>query len=228
MTSSFKDERGVERLRGTLTGGEGSSPFVPVADSPAATVDDTTYSDPWGGPRKVAVLVADSGDASLVVLAVDGDAFPRIVLTGGNLFIGDGTADPTLSAQFYFSAGALSLSSQFKPLLAASPTAVPLLNQVSPRFAITAGAIPSTAVASGVGLQPSPNADVEVVTSVVFGGAGGACTVEISPDNVTYTGVTSAAGTDATFPLAVRVPGGWYVKFTAGGDATLAANVFLY
>jgi hypothetical protein len=86
-------------------GGGGGAPgtVLPVADGVGGvTVDTTTYDDTITGSGKLTTLVfpaADTGQALLAV-AIEGDAFPRILWASDpayGLSLGDGTFDPVNS-----------------------------------------------------------------------------------------------------------------------------------
>jgi hypothetical protein len=100
---------------------------------------------------------------------------------------------------------------------------------------ISSGALPTVALVSGTGTQIVVAHDVDTVTPVTFNpGAAttAACTVALSPDNVTYTTVgieTEPAGValDGTIHLVkVRVPAGWYLKLTVNAQATLGLTTY--
>ena len=100
---------------------------------------------------------------------------------------------------------------------------------------LTSGALPTVALASGVGSQLSATRDVDSVTPVTFNpGAAtiATCTVALSPDNVTYTtfGVeTEPAGVafDGTIHLVtVHVPAGWYLRLTVNAQAVLGTTTY--
>lgn len=81
-------------------GGGGSQTDVPQADPTGFDIDTTTYDNPISGSGKLTTLVAkaavNGGDNAVFAVAVEGDAFPRILLesTGDGLYMGDGTFDP--------------------------------------------------------------------------------------------------------------------------------------
>lgn len=228
--ATLVDDSGTTRFEGTIEGAG-----VPVADPSVAGFDGTTYTNPWTGVGKIETLVLAS-DSSVVALAITGDAFPRLLLTANTLYFGDGTADPTAGPGLFYDAGLLGATTGLKPVAAATPAAAATLGQLSPRFSITSGALPSQSITSGVAFQPSANSDVEVTTSVVFVDDS-SCTVAISPDNNTYT-TLAVEGLDITLGalesvsvtrlISVRVPAGWYIKWTAAGGATLAATATVY
>lgn len=81
-------------------GGGGSQTDVPQADPTGFDIDTTTYDNPITGSGKLTTLVAkaavNGGDTAVLAVAVEGDAFPRVLLesTGDGLYMGDGTFDP--------------------------------------------------------------------------------------------------------------------------------------
>lgn len=72
-------------------------PAIPIAVPARATIDTTTYDDPYGAPGdKMAVLVAD--DWPVRAYAAPGDLFPRFVETSDpndGTYRGNGSYDPT-------------------------------------------------------------------------------------------------------------------------------------
>jgi hypothetical protein len=83
--------------RTSLSGGGGSG--LPIADPTGYTVDTTTYPNEITGTGFYTTLVQPDGDeegSALLVAAVLGDAYPRLMLAQsyvGLLLLGDGTAD---------------------------------------------------------------------------------------------------------------------------------------
>ena len=107
---------------------------------------------------------------------------------------------------------------------AAAATNLPRLSQLSPKFSITSGALPTVTLSSGTGAQVSTTRDAETVTPFTGDGTNNAatCAIALSPDNVTYSTLDTlsiAAGLNVLGALAlsanVRVPAGWYLKLTA-------------
>lgn len=107
--------------------------------------------------------------------------------------------------------------------------------QVSPLGTVTSGSLSTASLGSGTGAQISTVRDVETITPVTFnpGAATTAtCTVELSPDNSTYSTVgieTEPAGValDGTIHLIkARVPAGWYLRLTVNAQATLGTTTY--
>lgn len=227
-----------------------SGKVLPVADATGVTVDTTTYDDNVKGSGKMTTLVFPVEQSALAI-AIAGDLFPRWVLSSDardyGLLLSDGTYDPTTAG------GYINVTSDRKLQLgtggvagkgvSVSPGAnaangVPQLQQLSPRYVITSGVLPTQQLVSGTGTQlasPGDGRDVETITPCTFNpGAATTATVTValSPDNVTYSTlavVTEPAGValDGTIlPVKVRVPAGWYLKLTANAQAVLGLTTY--
>lgn len=118
---------------------------------------------------------------------------------------------------------------------AAAPTDVPQIGQLSPKFGITSGALPTQQFVSGTAALLNASQDVEVHTPVTFNpGAAtvATCKVELSPDNVTFSTLvtwTEPVGVvlDGTIhDVSVRVPAGWYLKLTVSATAVLGLSTY--
>jgi hypothetical protein len=98
---------------------------------------------------------------------------------------------------------------------------------------ITSGALGTATLASGTGAQLNTSRDVESHTpfnSAPTGAVKGTCKVELSPDNVTYStlstwSVPSVAADVFTFDVSVRVPAGWYLRLTVT-DGTIGTTTY--
>jgi hypothetical protein len=118
---------------------------------------------------------------------------------------------------------------------AAAPTELPQIQQLSSYLTITSGALPNTgAWVSGTAQQNPIAQDITVNVVVVTDGTANAasCTIDISPDNVTYTtigapGASAAVNTVGaeTFLCPVSLPATWYIKLTLV-HCTVAASVY--
>jgi hypothetical protein len=221
-----------------------SGKVVPVADATGVTVDSTTYADPIkGGGAKLTTLVFPS-DAGAIAIALAGDAFPRWLFAADSadgMYVGDGTYSP-------FSTGAslavaASGGQNILTVYAGITTGVGALGSswlaqiadVSPRFTITSGALPTVQLVTATGAQILTTRDAETITPCTFNpGAATTATVTValSPDNVTYSTlavVTEPAGValDGTIlPIKVRVPAGWYLKLTVNAQAVLGLTTY--
>lgn len=224
-----------------------SGKVIPVADAVGVTVDTTTYNDTIKGSGKLTTLVFPA-DAGAIAIALAGDVYPRWIMgadpSDWGLLMCDGTSDPTGARGIQYQWSGASLLSIGAEILASAagsagatggtPYHVPALNQLSPLYTITSGALPTVQLVTTAGAQISATRDAETVTPVTFnsGAANTAtCLVALSPDNVTY----SALGTESepvgvalagTIHLVkVRVPAGWYLKLTAT-NATLGVTTY--
>lgn len=121
------------------------------------------------------------------------------------------------------------------PAAAAAATNAPRLSQLSPKFTITSGALPTVQLVTATGTQISTGGDVETITPCTFNPGAtttATVTVALSPDNVTYSTlavVTEPAGValDGTIlPVKVRVPAGWYLKLTVNAQAVLGLTTY--
>lgn len=100
--------------------------------------------------------------------------------------------------------------------------------------AITSGALPTISFSSGTAAQVTVTRDVFLNVPVTYtptAGAAATCKVEISPDNVTFSTLSTEqvpAGTaldSFVRSTQILVPAGWYVKLTVT-NATLAAGTY--
>jgi hypothetical protein len=88
---------------------------------------------------------------------------------------------------------------------------------------ITSGALNTATLNSGVASQLSTSRDVESHTPLTTNPTGAVhatCRVELSPDNTTFTtlcihSTPSVAADVFTWDMVVRVPAGWWLRFTA-------------
>jgi hypothetical protein len=211
-----------------------SGKVLPVAAPTGVTVDTTTYNDTIKGSGKLTTLVFPAEQGALAI-ARAGDAYPRYVFSsdaaGFGICLGDGTIDAPNAGGFIGTGPAVGgfgkvsvmsyLDTQVSPAL--SQGAAPQLIQVSPRFTIVNGALPTVQLVTATGAQIQTGTDSETITPVTFnsGVANTAtCLVALSPDNVTY----STLGTESEpigvalagtiHLIKVRVPAGWYIKLT--------------
>lgn len=218
-----------------------SGKVLPVANAAGVTVDTTTYDDTIKGSGKLTTLVFPA-DAGGLAIALAGDAFPRWLLGADaanyGLTFGDGTVDSANSgAGISGTPGKTivlsSLSGDVSIPGARTAVGAVSMHQVSPRFTITSGAIPSVQLVSGTGAQLGDAGDVESHTPVTFNlgvATTATVTVALSADNVTYSTlavITKPPGTvfDGEIEdVTVRVPKGWYLKLTVNAQATLGVT----
>jgi hypothetical protein len=210
----------------------------PAANASGVTVDTTTYPDSIkGGGAKLTTLVFPVEQGALA-MAIAGDAFPRVVLssdpTDYGWSFGDGTVDPPGNTPGFTSSGTilrlgagavgLILQAEARGQAAIVSGGIPVMSQISPRFTITSGALPTVALVSGTGAQISTTRDAETITPFTGDGTNNAatCAIAISPDNLTYSTVATisiAAALNLTGVLTdtvnARVPAAWYLKLTA-------------
>jgi len=106
--------------------------YLPVADAAGVVVDTTTYDDTLKGSGKLATLVFPT-DAGLLAIAMEGDAFPRLIMGAdptnfGALVLGNGTFDAANDGGALISigiAGQLKLSAAGdEPIFLASPPVI--------------------------------------------------------------------------------------------------------
>lgn len=118
---------------------------------------------------------------------------------------------------------------------ASAKDAAPQLQQLSPKYTINSGALPTQQFASGTGAIVVATRDVEVHTPVTFNpgvATTATCKVELSPDNTTYSElvtVTKPVGVvfDGTIEdVVVRVPANWWLKLTVNAQATLGLSTY--
>lgn len=110
----------------------------------------------------------------------------------------------------------------------------PRLNQLSPLFSTTSGALSTVQLVSGTGAQVSTGRDVETYTPFTTDASNNlaSCTVALSADDTTYSTlfvVTQAAALNnlglLILPITVRVPAGWFLKMTAV-HGTIGASTY--
>lgn len=232
--------------------GGGSLPgtVLPVAASSGVTVDTTTYDDRAKGSGKLTTLVFPSLQG-VFAFAVAGDPHPRVIVGSvpGDyaVALGTGLIDPTNgilvdisgTGTLRFNNNLVGAAYKFDAPVEVGPATnsyqAPSLRQVSPRFTITSGALPTTQLDSGAGVQFDPSRDIEAVTPVTFNpgvATTATCTVALSPDNITYSTlavVTKPVGVafDGTIDaLHARVPAGWYLKLTVNAQAVLGLTTY--
>lgn len=215
-----------------------SGKVLPVADAAGVTVDTTTYADTIkGGGAKLTTLVFPADQGALAI-ALIGDAFPRWVLAADaldGLFFGDGTADPLLGAQGFFTTSGAGFGGLRVPTAQTASSAAQL-GQLTPYLTINSGALPTVQLVSGTGHQLSVGGrDIETITPCTFNpGAATTATVTValSPDNITYSTLgieTEPVGValDGTIHLIkVRVPTSWYLKLTVNAQAVLGLTTY--
>lgn len=99
---------------------------------------------------------------------------------------------------------------------------------------ITSGALPTVSPSSGTAFQCSTTRDVFLTVPVTFNptaGAAATCLVQLSPDNVTFSALsTESIPAGITFDgtvdsVRLQVPAGWYVKLTVT-NATLGTGTY--
>lgn len=215
-----------------------SGKVLPVADATSVTVDTTTYDDTISGSGKLTTLVAAAEQGTLA-LALTGDLFPRVLLSSdGYLTLGDGTFDPwaTGAAVSGFSTPGVGAELSLSQITAANNyDRPPRLDQVSPKWTITSGALPTVQLVSATGAQILTTRDAETITPCTFNpGAATTATVTaaLSPDNATYSTlgvetVPAGVALDGTIHLVkVRVPAGWYLKLTVNAQAVLGLTTY--
>jgi phage-related protein len=124
-----------------------------------------------------------------------------------------------------------------RALTAAEVAALYAAGRVAPTVVgntITAGALPVVTPVSGAAFRPTDTRDVHLVVPVTYNPSAVAtatCTVEVSPDNSTFTTVTTKtypmlatlAGLVETVELGI--PMGWWVKLTVV-NATLGTGTY--
>jgi hypothetical protein len=100
-------------------------------------------------------------------------------------------------------------------------------NQVSPVGTTTSGALSTQQLVSTTGATVSTTRDVETHTTCATTSAAGTITVQLSPDNVTYSTlcIVTPAVSLVTVDVVVRVPAGWFIKLTTS-NATLGLTTF--
>lgn len=170
------------------------------------------------GDKGLNLIGASTAGKGLAGVYVQGSGDEGITLNGGN-----GTNFQTLVI------GRLKVTSA-----AASPTDVPQIGQLSPKFGITSGALPTQQFVSGTAALLNASQDVEVHTPVTFNSliaTVSTCKVELSPDNVTFSTLctwtepvgVALAGT--ILDVTCRVPAGWYLKLTVA-QAVLGLSTY--
>lgn len=191
-----------------------SGKVLPVAAPAGVTVDTTTYADPISGIGKLVTLIFPTEQA-LIAVAQSGDAHPRYILSSDasdtGISIGNGTIDPvTQGGSMYYSGSGVQLGRLDS---AGGVNQPPRIDQVSPLFTITSGALPTHDFTghSGTGQQISLTRDVDIYVET---GTAGSVVAALSPDDMTYTTIytKTVALTDVCH---ARVPAGWYLKLTA-------------
>ena len=100
-------------------------------------------------------------------------------------------------------------------------------NQVSPVGTTTSGALSTQQLVSTTGATLSTTRDVESHTTCATTSAAGTITVQLSPDNSTYSTlvIVTPAVSLVTVDVVVRVPAGWFLKLTTS-NATLGLTTF--
>jgi hypothetical protein len=100
-------------------------------------------------------------------------------------------------------------------------------NQVSPVGTVTSGALSTQQLVSTTGATLSTTRDVESHTTCATTSAAGTITVQLSPDNATYSTlvIVTPAVSLVTIDVVVRVPAGWFLKLTTS-NATLGLTTF--
>jgi hypothetical protein len=100
-------------------------------------------------------------------------------------------------------------------------------NQVSPVGTVTSGALSTQQLVSTTGATLSTTRDVESHTTCATTSAAGTITVQLSPDNATYSTlvIVTPAVSLVTVDVVVRVPAGWFLKLTTS-NATLGLTTF--
>ncbi len=154
-----------------------------------------------------------------------GGAVSSVFTRAGNVVasVGDYTAAQVTNAADKASAAAQAFTGVLRPALAAAATDAPALSQISARFTILNGALPSLQLASAVAAQVLTSRDAELLTPVTFNpgvSTLATCLLELSADNVTYSVVGTetvplgVAGSGTIRLVGVHVPAGWYVRMT--------------
>jgi hypothetical protein len=143
-------------------------------------------------------------------------------------------ASPTLSGAVTCT-GTLTVDGVATAAAATAPTDLPQLGQLSPHETITSGALPTIGSwGSGTAQQNPAARDIDLYIPVTFtptAGAAATCAVALSPDDTTFSTLfteTVPAGTalDSFIRgIHVRVPQGWWVKFTVA-NATLGTATY--
>jgi hypothetical protein len=108
-----------------------------------------------------------------------------------------------------------------------APTIPATLNQVSPKGTVTAGALATQQLVTATGATLSTTRDVESHTTCATTSAAGTITVQLSPDNTTYSTlcIVTPAVSLVTVDIVVRVPAGWFIKLTSS-NATIGITTF--
>jgi hypothetical protein len=220
-----------------------SGKVLPVAAPTGVTVDTTTYDDTIKGSGKLTTLVFPADQGALAI-AIAGDPFPRWLFPAdahNGLYFGDGSFDPTASGTGIVASavagGPMLIQGNGRVVIgnATDVNHAVAMRQVSTRFTITAGALPTVQLVSATGAQLLTTRDVEAHTPVTFNpgvATTATCTVALSPDNVTYSAlavITKPVGTvfDGEIDdVVVSVPANWYLRLTVNAQAALGLTTY--
>lgn len=199
----------------------------------ANTVSGTTA--PTAGTPGLTVEGTGDEGLNLIGTATPGDGLAGVFINGQGdegvtiKAIGGGTHDLWLIAASSFVSGEVILNTT---TLHANGAA--RINQLSPLFTITSGALPTQQFVSGTAAQVSTSRDVEVHTPVTMNSliaTVATCTVALSPDNVTFstlcvwTEPVGVAFAGSIIDVTCRVPAGWYLKLTTA-QAVLGLSTY--
>lgn len=237
----------------------GNAGGFPIANTTGITILQNQHDTISGGND---LTVVEAGAAEQVMLAVraPGKAFNTMALVApGQLVFSDGTVDPyqngselggdqhgfTFATELFNAALLVSdnqdsyiYGMQNKHLFLGYPSwdlvAVRSPFSTAPGRR-TAGALPTVLFVSGIGAQVDTTADRQVSVPITYNPTGVAtatCKVEISPDNVTYStlstetepAVASLAGTVRS--LSLMIPAGWWVRLTVTNALISAATYY--
>lgn len=227
-----------------VPGAPPDSGAFPLADAADVVIDTTTYDNTITGSGKLTAVVGAPGTGSVPILAwaFDGDAFPRALLLNNPqdalLYVSDGTYDPYSQNHYIsFSSGRWSVQPGLDVSALHVGGSAAIQSDVDLDF--FAGHGPNTegttlfpvTLVSGVGQTlDDMTHDRRLLVPVTFNPSTGAavCTVDLSPDDVTYTTVITEHMEDPTpdetvHTVSLVVPGGWFVKMTVA-RATIGAG----
>jgi hypothetical protein len=204
----------------SLGGGEATYPLAVrnAANSAWIPVGLAVYN---AGVLRGLVSIGPTGSISLQSKDGTGTTTAYLDVVGGNI---------NMSANSTYNVSGV----PFSVIAATASTNAPRLNQLSPLFTITSGALSTVQLVSTTAAQISTTGDVETVTRLATDGTANAatCLVQLSPDNVTFSTlvtVTASAAVNTvgsiTIPVNVRVPAGWWLKMTTA-HSTLGVTTY--
>jgi hypothetical protein len=223
-------------------GGPAAGTYLPVADTTGGVSVTTALVDPIGSGDAIKTLVFPT-ERNVLSVAQSGDTVPRIAVSSDpantGVLLSNGTTASYASVALagdQLSLNGMNNADVFGPVASHSYT-YPQLKQLSPKFDVTSGALPTQQLVTATAAQlaaPGTTRDVEAHTPVTFNpgvATTATCAVAISPDNVTYSTlavITKPVGTvfDGEIDdVTVRLPAGWYIKLTVA-NATLGLTTY--